>query len=92
MSPKKTTAASKKGANLGGASVHRTDASMIISRLATIEDPTLSYFLGMVVDRVAQLVDSRRKVVPPVDKLSLADVLAVEPHGVLYRDRAPGDP
>lgn len=72
MTSKKDSTRAKKQAKRAAHTVHRADASMIISRLASIEDPMLSYLLGMVIDRVAQLVASKREALPEGDSSQLS--------------------
>ena len=39
---------------------HQTGKKMILDGLARINDPTITYFIGMIVDRVADLVEGRK--------------------------------
>jgi hypothetical protein len=63
---------------------HDPDALMVLTGLARIDDPMVSYLVGMLIDRVADLIIARRLGVEPRSVPSLDVLLAAEPHGVPY--------
>ena len=64
------------------------DGAMIHAALARINDPVLTYFLAMALDRAAQLMNTRRW--PGAQHSgSMAEVIAGEPHGISYLSPPP---